>query len=661
MNHSLKTSLTAGTLALAVMLTALPTPSAYAQSASDLQTQITALLAQIKQLQAQANNQSSVDTPSINLARNLSVGMTGADVQALQRFLNSDPATIVAVSGAGSKENETTYFGQATQAAVVKYQNKYRTEILIPVGLTQGTGFVGVSTRAHMNARGTVTAPTTPANPSTPDTGNQPTNDLRGEGDLDTFKIEAADDDTVHEASSDAEIAVLNLEANNGDLMLTRMDISLVADSGNTERDPWDVFENISLWIGGDKVAERDIDNRSDFQNRKTGTIRISGLDIVLEEDEEIEIVVAVTIQNGVKGAGSNANWSVKVDNLRYKDAQKVVTTDTSTGDLGQSVDFSIVERGDGEELKFKNAENNPEERTVVVDDKNRTNNVTILGYTVEALGGDIELDKLYVNIQTGTAKFNDVVSDVRLKIGSKTFKKDDIITTGSYNTNSVLVSFDIDKKVTIDEDDSENITVIVDLKPTIKYVGGETIVAQITSAERDMTKAEGDDDVKSFSGSIIGKTQTLMSDGVFVPADSVKVSTKTLTNNSTIGEFKIEFKVEAVEGDFYIASQASTSSLATVGGVKYSVDTTSGTPTSLSAVLDSTAKEQTNDVYIVREGRSETFTLTVTVDASAAGSHRVALEGLLFSSNSDGITNGMTYDVMPKNQFRTGYQFINN
>ena len=232
---------------------------------------------------------------------------------------------------------------------------------------------------------------------------------------------------------------------------------------------------------------------------------------------------------------------------------------------------------------------------------------------------------------------------------------------TGSYNANSVLVSFDVDKKVTIDEDDTEDIIVLVDLKPTTKYLNGETIMAQITSAERDMTKAEGSDDVESFSGSIVGKTQTLMSDGVFVPADSVKLSTKTLTNNSTIGEFKIEFIAEAVEGDFYIASQASTSSLGTIGGVQYLVDTTSGVPTSLSAVLDSTAKEQTDGVYVIREGRSETFTLTVTVDASAAGSHRVALEGLLFSSNSDGVTDGTTYDVMPKNKFRTGYQFINN
>lgn len=657
MNQTIKSSAMAGVLALAIVITAVPIAPAQAQSTADLQAQIAALLAQIEQLQKKIN----VSTPSITLTRNLSVGTVGNDVRDLQRLLNSDSATQVAISGAGSPGNETTYFGPATQAAVIKYQNKYRSEILTPVGLTQGTGFVGASTRAHMNARSSVTTPTTPTNPTTPSTPTAPVTNLDGEGDLDTFEIETADDDTIREATADAPIALVTLEADDGDIQISRMDIALAPDSGNDERDPWDVFENISLWIDDEKLAERDIDSRSDFQDRDTGTVRFSGLDIVLEDGDEVEMTIAVSVQNGVDGAGANADWSVSVDSLRYKDAQNVVTTDTSTGDLGQSVDFSIVERGDGEELKFSSADNNPKERTVIVDDKNRTNNVTLLGYTIEALGNDIELDTLYVNVQTGSAAYNDVVSDIRLKIGSKTFKKDKVVSTGDYNSNSVFVSFDIDKKVTIDEDDTEDVTVLVDLKATTNYTNGEIIMAQITSAERDMTKAKGSDDVESFSGSIVGKEQTLIAEGIFVSADDVKVSTKTLTNNSTIGEFKIEFEVEAVEGDFYITDKASTSSLATIGGIQYSVDTTAGTPTSVNASLSATARESSNGVFIVREGRSETFTLTVTVDAASAGNHRVALESLRFSSNSDGVTDGITYSVSPQNIFRTGYQFINN
>jgi hypothetical protein len=124
---------------------------------------------------------------------------------------------------------------------------------------------------------------------------------------------------------------------------------------------------------------------------------------------------------------------------------------------------------------------------------------------------------------------------------------------------------------------------------------------------------------------------------------------------------YTIEFTVNAVEDDFYITDQASTSNLTSIGGIQYSVDTTVGTPTSVTAVLSSTANEDTNGVFTIREGRSETFTLIVTVDAATAGNHRVAMNAVRFSANNDGVTSGATYTVTPTNQFRTPYQFINN
>jgi len=53
--------------------------------------------------------------------RNLTAGSTGNDVRDLQRFLNQN-GFIVSVSGPGSSENETTYFGELTRDALSKFQ-----------------------------------------------------------------------------------------------------------------------------------------------------------------------------------------------------------------------------------------------------------------------------------------------------------------------------------------------------------------------------------------------------------------------------------------------------------------------------------------------------------------------------------------------------------
>jgi hypothetical protein len=75
--------------------------------------------------------------------RNLSFGMRGEDVRMLQRYLNIK-GFIVAMSGAGSFNNETMYFGPATRAALIRFQNEHKASL----GISSGTGFFGPLTRA---------------------------------------------------------------------------------------------------------------------------------------------------------------------------------------------------------------------------------------------------------------------------------------------------------------------------------------------------------------------------------------------------------------------------------------------------------------------------------------------------------------------------------
>lgn len=88
----------------------------------------------------------------VEFLRTLRVGMQGDDVRAMQQTLNKDPDTRIAESGAGAPGSETDYFGPATKRALIRFQEKYRTDVLAPIGLVGGTGVFGEKTRIKLSS-----------------------------------------------------------------------------------------------------------------------------------------------------------------------------------------------------------------------------------------------------------------------------------------------------------------------------------------------------------------------------------------------------------------------------------------------------------------------------------------------------------------------------
>lgn len=96
-------------------------------------------------LVSQAETISGIEL-AVNLPRDLKLSSVGEDVRELQKFLNK-AGLIVSTNGPGSPGNETTFFGEATSRAVVRYQERHAEDL----GLTRGTGFVDPTTRALIN------------------------------------------------------------------------------------------------------------------------------------------------------------------------------------------------------------------------------------------------------------------------------------------------------------------------------------------------------------------------------------------------------------------------------------------------------------------------------------------------------------------------------
>lgn len=85
-----------------------------------------------------------IKNPKTSLTSNLSKGSKGDQVSFLQECLAKDKDVY--------PEGEVSgYFGTNTEKAVKKFQEKYKSEILEPAGLTEGTGTVRAGTRDKIN------------------------------------------------------------------------------------------------------------------------------------------------------------------------------------------------------------------------------------------------------------------------------------------------------------------------------------------------------------------------------------------------------------------------------------------------------------------------------------------------------------------------------
>ncbi len=109
--------------------------------------QIASLKKQIADLIAQQQGGSVVPPVSCSqISSNLSFGMTSnSQVTCLQQFLKNQGTDIY------PEGLVTGFFGNLTKEAVKRFQEKYASEILTPLGLWGGTGYVGSSTRAKIN------------------------------------------------------------------------------------------------------------------------------------------------------------------------------------------------------------------------------------------------------------------------------------------------------------------------------------------------------------------------------------------------------------------------------------------------------------------------------------------------------------------------------
>lgn len=265
--------------------------NAQQMNSAQMQTEIDRLTALIQQLTASLGGGSSTPTGSVvcpfTWTRTLSLGDSGADVQRLQQFLNQSPDTQVSSYGVGSPGNEGRYYGAETASAVSKFQAKYRADILAPVGLVSPNGFFGISTRAKMNSLCSSQSYTTVST------------------DLTNFSLYDSGNAGAVIGRQDNPLAEIDIPAVNEDRYLNEVMLDFM-DEDKNER-AYRIFDDLSLWIDGNKIYEIDVD-QVDWDGVGLGHDRVTIFDkydlgggVLIPAGQSVRAVIAGSLKDSAK------------------------------------------------------------------------------------------------------------------------------------------------------------------------------------------------------------------------------------------------------------------------------------------------------------------------------------------------------------------------
>lgn len=603
---------------------------AQAQTAEELQAQIDTLMATIASLQG---------TPAVTASgsayvftRPLTIGSEGADVTALQTYLIAGGYSIPA--------GATGYFGAQTAAAVAAWQTAN--------GVMPAAGYFGPVSQAKYNALMAAVVVTPDEDEDEDEDEDTDSSDLQGEASLNTSDIDLQDgDDTeIEEGQEAAPVAEFELSFEDGDAMIDRLDVEF---SATGEEDAWDTFEEVSLWVDGDEIGSIDASDEDNW-NSDEKTLRFSGLDLVAMEDEDVTITIAVTVAGSVDDL--DANWDVDVTEIRFTDADDVTSTEDITV---TAVDFDITVEGADDEVIVKSSTEDIDATTLQLEDDGKSDMMTIFAFDIDTddSTNDVEVDTIVVDVastEDGSVATSTsfLINDAQLVVDGEEY--DDVTIT----VNGSKFTFDIDGDLVIEAGDRITVEFQAEFKALGANFEGATVQASVDGSD---IASEGADDITG-EGSATGDEHTLRTEGAILEVTEVDETSKANDDGAADDEgvFTIEFEVTAFENDIWVNKTADRGTTMGTLGANYTIEDANGA-TVASAGTSTESLTSTADTdgsrFLVSEGETETFTLTVEYDPATEGFYQLQLHSFNFATTNANPTTQQL--ALPAEDYETG------
>jgi len=683
-------------LAMAVTFSFAGAIAANAQSDSqtleELQAQIQALQQQLAQLQG-GSGSGTVMGCATNFTQNLSTGDRGNQVMQLQKFLNhrAQGVQVAAGNAPGSPGNETSYFGPATKAAVTQFQNMNATQVLQPVGLSQGTGYWGPSSRSHANNVCMQVRQARQDDDGDGDDGTDGTDgdDNKLEGGAGSINsadwVSKINNEEVGEGEDDRKVAGLEVEADEGsdiEIRAVQLDFS-DENSDNNSPDLDDYAEDVSIWLDGEKLAEVDADKFED-DNNYTKTVSLD-MGAIIRAGEEENLEVAVSGLSNIDSNDAGDDWNVAFPTVRFKDAQGAVISDSSTGNIGNDssserrvFNFETFATASSAELRVKISNNTPSAQVIDVDNNNDTDDIEMLRFELKAKGdSDLRVRDLPVTFATSGAKTEDIINNAELTVNGNDYSES---VSNSAVANGTTTFSDFDE--TIPAGDTWEAVLMVDVNNvgTGNFTEGDELDASVSAANMNATRVD-DESGQSLTnsdktGTASGEIFAFYDNGIqlnLVSTDTDKVQEDGADNDTAT--MQIKYDVTTFGSNIFVSDSPSATTTQSTNidfqpssdGVYYRVDQNgAATTTGLGDTLTVNNKSKawintgaTNGVEITEDNTGK-FTLTVDRTNSSTnddGQYRTGLEAVTWNTSDASHNSVYTFDL---EDYETDYVFVN-
>lgn len=557
----------------------------------------------------------------ITFTRDLRIGMSGDDVKCLQALLEVTP--------------QTGYFGPLTAEAVKRFQEKYASEILTPLGLTSGTGYVGARTRAKLNEL--LTPPTPPAPPPEQPPPEQPPAPPPVEGVLSASLEPTPANVTLNAGEQNKAVMAFKLTALASPIKIERVDLSFLGVK------PWRCFSYVSLYDGENPIKGLNI-TKDVVLDAGAGVyyVRLTGLDFTVPVGSSGKVVTvrlsAVSSYPQDCPANTSVTISISPTGIRGVDSaglQQYAGNVQRIFKLGSAISGNLVS---------SLASDTPKEGLAIISSSADTTEIELLRFNVkwEMLGGKVTEVKVNLTSDTNLTKVQALnLYDGTTLLGTVGVGSNNTSFDATFSGLAISLAKDSSKTLSVKAVVEKDFTEGKYLKATLDKVSGEDENEIPDSAE----------DNREGNKIYIYKVAPVISD--------ISVNAEPKDMNATPGAetivAKISFKVTAKGGDIWInANETNLEVIAetTLSGVN---------PEGVSAVVLSSNASKGNWGYRVPQDQTVTFTVDATHDpsANAAGYWRVRITQLEWNTADNGNGGHKFNEEWAIGELKTGYVYL--